>query len=57
MTDIREDDVVWAAYNKTYSLVDETIYITLDEQHEFKKQIVLADESLTEDEKSEVIKC
>jgi hypothetical protein len=36
--------------------MDETIYITLDERHEFKKQIVLADESLTKDEKSEVIK-
>ncbi|EXX60518.1 hypothetical protein RirG_179200 [Rhizophagus irregularis DAOM 197198w] len=55
MTDIRED-VVWAAYNRAYSLVDFNIHNTLDKRHEFKKQTVLADESLTKDEKSEVIK-
>ncbi|GBC53548.2 kinase-like domain-containing protein [Rhizophagus irregularis DAOM 181602=DAOM 197198] len=53
MTDIRED-VVWAAYNRAYSLVDFNIHNTLDKRHEFKKQTVLADESLTKDEKSEL---
>ncbi len=55
MTDIR-DDVVWAAYNRVYALMDTSIYNTLDKEHEFKKQTILADESLTKDEKSEVIK-
>ncbi|CAB4442812.1 unnamed protein product [Rhizophagus irregularis] len=54
MNDIRKD-VVWAAFNKAYALLDPTID-NLDKEYEFKKKIVLADESLTEDEKSEVIK-
>src|SRR5438034_5180661 len=56
MTDIQEDDVVWAALHRVYALMDTSIYNTLDKQHEFKKQTILADESLTKDEKSEVIK-
>ncbi|RIA82450.1 kinase-like domain-containing protein [Glomus cerebriforme] len=55
MTAIRED-IVWTVYNRTYTLMDMTIYDTLDKQHEFKKQTILADESLTKDEKLEVIK-
>ncbi|CAB4407560.1 unnamed protein product [Rhizophagus irregularis] len=55
MTDIRED-VVWAALNRAYTLMDATIHNSLDKQHEFRKQTVLSDESLTKDEKSEVIK-
>ncbi|CAB4407559.1 unnamed protein product [Rhizophagus irregularis] len=55
MTDIRKD-VVYAAYNRAYSLIGLDIYNTQDEQYEFIKQTVLADESLTKDEKSEVIK-
>jgi hypothetical protein len=54
MTNIQEH--VWAALHRAYSSLDETIYISLDEQHEFKKQTVLDDEFLTKDEKSEVIK-
>ena len=54
MTDIRED-IVWATYNRAYTLLDTTIYNNPDKQHEFQKQTVLA-ESLTKDEKSEVIK-
>ncbi|EXX60517.1 Ste11p [Rhizophagus irregularis DAOM 197198w] len=55
MTDIRED-VVWAALNRAYTLLDTTIHNSLDKEHEFKKQTVLADKTLTKDEKSEVIK-
>src|SRR6266536_1872169 len=55
MTDIRKD-VVWAAYNRVDALLDTSIYNTLDNRFEFKKQTILADESLTKDEKSEVIK-
>ncbi|CAB4403661.1 unnamed protein product [Rhizophagus irregularis] len=55
MTDIRED-VVWAALNRTYSLLDYTIHNDLEKQHKFKKQTVLADKSLTKDEISKVIK-
>ncbi|GBC04127.1 hypothetical protein RclHR1_05520015 [Rhizophagus clarus] len=54
MTDIR-NDVIWAAYNRAYSLLGCTIQ-DLDEQYGASKQTVLADESLTKDEKSEVIK-
>ncbi|CAB4407127.1 unnamed protein product, partial [Rhizophagus irregularis] len=55
MTNIRED-AVWTAYNRAYSLTDATIHNTLDKRHEFRKQTILANESLTKDEKSEVIK-
>uniref|UniRef100_U9TWV4 Uncharacterized protein n=1 Tax=Rhizophagus irregularis (strain DAOM 181602 / DAOM 197198 / MUCL 43194) TaxID=747089 RepID=U9TWV4_RHIID len=51
MNDIRKD-VVWAAFNKAYALLDPTID-NLDKEYEFKKKTVLTDESLTEDEKSE----
>ncbi|GET54025.1 kinase-like domain-containing protein [Rhizophagus irregularis DAOM 181602=DAOM 197198] len=54
MNDIRQE-VVWAAFNKAYSLSDPTIN-DLDKQFEFRKKIALADESLTEDEKSVIIK-
>ncbi|GES90835.1 kinase-like domain-containing protein [Rhizophagus clarus] len=53
MTDI-QDNVIWAAYNRAYSLLDVTE--DMDEQYRASKQTVLADESLTEDEKSKVIK-
>ncbi|GBC53567.2 kinase-like domain-containing protein [Rhizophagus irregularis DAOM 181602=DAOM 197198] len=55
MTDIREDHVVWTAYNRAYTL-DYTNCNNLDEEHELRIQTTLIDESLTEDEKSEVIK-
>src|SRR6266542_1087567 len=51
-----QDDVVWAAFTGVYRRIDPTIYNTLDKQHEFKVQTILADESLTKDEKSKVIK-
>jgi hypothetical protein len=55
MTDLR-GEVIWAAYNRADALTDYTIQNTLGKVREFKKQIILADESLTEDEKSEAIK-
>ncbi|RIA79883.1 hypothetical protein C1645_810656 [Glomus cerebriforme] len=55
MTAIRKD-IVGAAYNRVYTLIDTTIYDTLDKRHEFKTKTILVDESLTNDEKLEVIK-
>ncbi|CAB4407540.1 unnamed protein product [Rhizophagus irregularis] len=54
MTDIRED-VLWTAYNRVHTL-DYTNCNNLDERHELRIQTALIDKSLTEDEKSEVIK-
>src|SRR3954452_23843541 len=48
--------VVHAAIHRAYALLDSNIQNNLDKQHEFKKQSILADESLTKDEKSEAIK-
>ncbi|RIA91670.1 hypothetical protein C1645_109494 [Glomus cerebriforme] len=55
MTFIKEDNI-WIAYYKVYTLTDTTIQDNLDKQHEFRKHSILIDESLTRDEKSEVIK-
>ena len=55
MASIR-DELVMTAIHRAYGLMDTSIYDNLEKQHEFKKQIILADESLTEDEKSEAIK-
>src|SRR3954469_8510896 len=48
--------VVFAAIHRAYALIDSNIQNNLDKEHEFKKQTILADESLTKDEKSEAIK-
>src|SRR5438874_9255482 len=50
------DEVVYAAINRAYALTDFNIQNNLDKRHEFRKQTILADESLTKDEKSEAIK-
>jgi hypothetical protein len=55
MSDIRED-VVDAAISRAYALMDFDIHDDIHKQDEFKKQVILADESLTENEKFEVIK-
>src|SRR5688572_8207350 len=55
MAAIRKE-LVWAAYNRAHALIDNNIHNNLDKLHEFKKQTILADESLTKDEKSEAIK-
>src|SRR4051812_38521281 len=55
MAAIRKE-VVYAAYNRASALLDYNIQNDVDQQHEFRKQTILADESLTKDEKSEAIK-
>ena len=49
-------ELVHAAINRAYALIDYNIQNNQDKQHEFQKQTILADESLTKDEKSEAIK-
>ncbi|POG83050.1 hypothetical protein GLOIN_2v1469541 [Rhizophagus irregularis DAOM 181602=DAOM 197198] len=46
---------VHAAIKRAYSLVNFSIYNNIHKEYEFKKQTILADESLTENEKSEAI--
>ena len=55
MAAIRKE-LVYAAINRAYALIDYNIQDNVDKQDEFQKQIILADESLTNDEKSEAIK-
>ncbi|POG82942.1 kinase-like domain-containing protein [Rhizophagus irregularis DAOM 181602=DAOM 197198] len=55
MSIIRENLIV-AAINKAYALTDYNIYNDLHEVNKFQKQVILADESLTQDEKSEAIR-
>ncbi|RGB29343.1 kinase-like domain-containing protein [Rhizophagus diaphanus] len=55
MSSIRVE-LVFAALNRTATLIDYNIYNDIHKQHEFKKQIVLADESLTNDEKAYAIR-
>uniref|UniRef100_U9U130 Uncharacterized protein n=1 Tax=Rhizophagus irregularis (strain DAOM 181602 / DAOM 197198 / MUCL 43194) TaxID=747089 RepID=U9U130_RHIID len=51
MTSIRED-IVFAAINRAYALTDYNIQDTIDKRFEFRQQTILADKSLTKDEKS-----
>jgi transcriptional regulator of met regulon len=53
MTEIRE--IVWTSINRAYDLVDYTIHDTLYKRHEFRKQIIIDDENLTDDEKLYII--
>ena len=55
MSAIRED-LVYVALYRAYNLVDYNIHDDIHKQTEFVKQTVLADESLTKDEKAEAIK-
>ncbi len=48
--------LVRAVINKAYLLIDHNIHNNIDKQYEFRKQIVLDDQSLTNDEKLEAIK-
>jgi hypothetical protein len=52
MTDIRIE-LVYAVINEVVALV---VHNNIDEQYEFRKQTILADENLTNDEKLEAIK-
>src|SRR5947207_2430894 len=47
---------VYTALNRAYALIDFNIQNDVHRQYEFKKQVVLADESLTENERSETIR-
>src|ERR1043165_4312099 len=50
------DRLVNEAFNKAYALTDYNIHKGIHKQFEFRKQTVLADESLTKDEKLEAIR-
>ncbi|POG74137.1 kinase-like domain-containing protein [Rhizophagus irregularis DAOM 181602=DAOM 197198] len=55
MSDIRKE-LVYAAINRAITSIDYDIYDDFHKQHEFKKQTILADNSLTNDEKTYAIK-
>ena len=52
MSAIRRE-LILAANNRANNLTDTSIHNDIHKQHEFRKQTVLADKSLTEDEKTE----
>ena len=55
MSVIRKE-LVRAALNRSIALIDHKIHNDFHKRHEFKKQAVIADESLTKDEKTEAIR-
>ena len=55
MSGIRKK-LVYTAINKSIALINYNIHNNFHKQHEFKKQIILADKSLTNDEKSKAIR-
>jgi hypothetical protein len=55
MANIRRE-LVFAAYSRAYALMDIDIHKTLEQQHELRRQTILADETLTKDEKLEAIR-
>ena len=55
MSTIRRE-VVRAALNRAFALIDYNIHDDIHKHFEFQKQTLLADKSLTEDEKNEAIK-
>ena len=55
MSVIRKD-FVFAAIQREFHLVDTSVHNNIHKYFEFRKQTVLADESLTKDEKSEAVK-
>jgi hypothetical protein len=48
--------IIYAALNKAFSLIDYSIYNNIHKRHEFMKQTVLADKSLTKAEKTEAMR-
>src|SRR5437016_3204571 len=54
MSTIRKE-VVKAALNRSFSLIDYNIHDYFHKEIEFRKQTILADKSLTKDEKTEAI--
>jgi hypothetical protein len=55
MSDIRKG-LVRAALNKSVALIDYNIHDDFHKRYEFKQQTILADNSLTEEEKTEAKK-
>ncbi|GES76256.1 kinase-like domain-containing protein [Rhizophagus clarus] len=55
MSDIR-GELVYAALDRSIISTDFDIYDDIHKRHEFQKQIILADKSLTNDEKTDAIK-
>ena len=55
MAAIREE-LFSAAINRAFALIDYNIQNNVEKRHEFRKQTILADKSLTDDEKSDAIK-
>ena len=55
MTSIREE-IVFAACHRAYALTDINIQDTLEKEHKFRQRTVLADKSLTKNEKSYAVK-
>src|ERR1044072_8711527 len=55
MSAIRKE-LVDAAINRSFALVDYNIHNNLHKRHEFRQKTILADESLTENEKTEAIR-
>jgi len=49
------NELVQAVITRAYALTDYNVHNDLDKRHEFRKQTVLADKSLTKDEKSKAI--
>src|ERR1051325_9941307 len=48
--------LIYAANSRAYNLSDPNIHDDIHKRHEFRKQTVLTDESLTKDEKTEAIR-
>src|SRR5688572_18434397 len=55
MSKIREE-FVKAAHSRAYGPIDNTIYNDMHKRYELRQQRVLADETLTKDERTEVIR-
>ncbi|GBC12425.2 kinase-like domain-containing protein [Rhizophagus irregularis DAOM 181602=DAOM 197198] len=55
MSNIRRN-LIYAAINRAWSLIDPNIHADLHKQYEFMQQTILADNSLTTDEKNEAIR-
>src|ERR1043166_7423907 len=55
MSAIREE-LVQAVLNKSFALIDFNVINHFHKGHEFRQKIILADESLTKDEKTYAIK-
>ena len=49
-------EVVKAALNRSFALLDTNIHNDIHKQFEFRKQTLLTDKSLTKDEKTEAIR-